>query len=101
MADINVERKGGTPWLWWIIGLIVLALIVWGIWEWTKGRKTTTAVPADTAAAVMPADTTTKAVPPPAPTKTVGTMTPPADTTVAPTGAPGAPGADTSGAQTH
>lgn len=29
MADINVERKGGMAWLWWILGLIVLALIVW------------------------------------------------------------------------
>ena len=32
MADINVERSG--PMLWpWIIGLLVLALIVWALME--------------------------------------------------------------------
>jgi hypothetical protein len=32
MADIDVERKGGgMSWLWWLIGLIVLALILWAI----------------------------------------------------------------------
>jgi hypothetical protein len=31
MADIDVERKGGMSWLWWILGLILLALIIWWI----------------------------------------------------------------------
>ena len=29
MADINVERKSGLPWLWIILGLILLALLIW------------------------------------------------------------------------
>lgn len=33
MADIDVERKGGMGWLWWLLGLIVLALVVWAIVE--------------------------------------------------------------------
>jgi len=32
MADINVERKGPSIWP-WIIGLIVLALLVWALME--------------------------------------------------------------------
>ncbi|HEV2146226.1 MAG TPA: hypothetical protein VGR37_02295 [Longimicrobiaceae bacterium] len=29
MADIDVERKSGFPWLWVILGLLLLALIAW------------------------------------------------------------------------
>ncbi len=33
MADIDVERKGGMAWLWWVLGLLalllVIALLVW------------------------------------------------------------------------
>lgn len=32
MADIKVERKGANVWP-WIIGLIVLALLVWALME--------------------------------------------------------------------
>ena len=32
MADINVERKGPSIWP-WIIGLIVLALLIWALME--------------------------------------------------------------------
>jgi hypothetical protein len=32
MADIKVERKGPSIWP-WIIGLIVLALLVWALME--------------------------------------------------------------------
>ena len=31
MADIDVERKQGRIWP-WIIGLIVLALLIWALW---------------------------------------------------------------------
>lgn len=31
MADINVERKAGMGWLWWVLGLIVLALLLWWV----------------------------------------------------------------------
>ena len=31
MAEINVERKSGFPWLWVILGLLVLALIIWWV----------------------------------------------------------------------
>lgn len=33
MADIDVERKRGAGWLWWLLGLVVLALIIWAIVE--------------------------------------------------------------------
>ena len=34
MANIPVEKESGSSaWL-WILGLIVLALIVWGLWAW-------------------------------------------------------------------
>lgn len=30
MADIDVERKsGGMSWLWWLLGLLLLALLAW------------------------------------------------------------------------
>lgn len=29
MADINIERKTGSSWLWWVLGLLLLALIIW------------------------------------------------------------------------
>jgi hypothetical protein len=29
MADIDVQRKTGMGWLWWLLGLIVLALLAW------------------------------------------------------------------------
>jgi hypothetical protein len=32
MAEINVERKGPSIWP-WVIGLIVLALLVWALME--------------------------------------------------------------------
>jgi hypothetical protein len=32
MAEINVERKGPSIWP-WIIGLIVLALLIWALME--------------------------------------------------------------------
>jgi hypothetical protein len=77
MADIKVERKGGSPWLWWIIGLIILALIIWGIVEWAEGSHRAAVVPADTTTAVVP-DTTTGAMPAPpmapAAGDTAGTM---------------------------
>lgn len=34
MADIDIQRKQGPgPWP-WLIGLLALALIIWGVWEW-------------------------------------------------------------------
>lgn len=31
MADIDVQRRSGMTWLWVLLGLIVLALIIWAI----------------------------------------------------------------------
>lgn len=30
MAEINVQRKGGSPWL-WILGLVAVGLVVWAL----------------------------------------------------------------------
>lgn len=67
MADINVERKGPSIWP-WIIGLIVLALLIWALAEMLGGRDDarTTAVPGDTVPRtqeVAPAPTTDPAAP--------------------------------------
>lgn len=44
MADINVERGNG-PSIWpWIIGLIVLALIIWALTQIFSRREPTTTV---------------------------------------------------------
>lgn len=49
MADIDIERKrsmkAGSPWP-WIIGLVVLALVAWGIWEWMSTDEQPIAVEA-------------------------------------------------------
>jgi hypothetical protein len=55
VADINVERKQG-PGIWpWIIGVIILALILW--WLFARGRtdRTEPAPAVDTTTAVAPA----------------------------------------------
>jgi hypothetical protein len=54
VADINVERRGPSIWP-WIIGLIVLALIIWALTQMFRGDDTATrpvTTPADTPAAV-------------------------------------------------
>jgi len=69
VADINVERKGPSIWP-WIIGLIVLALLIWALVEMFGADREPAPVvtPADT----VIVDTPTTAPPPP--------MTVPADT---------------------
>jgi bacteriorhodopsin len=55
MAELDIQQKRGTNWLWWVIGLIVLALIVW--W-FTSGRDNNAGVgtaPGDVAPATAPA----------------------------------------------
>jgi hypothetical protein len=53
VADINVERKGPSIWP-WIIGLIVLALIIWALTQMfrTDDRPVAPVMPADTPAVV-------------------------------------------------
>ncbi|HET8655975.1 MAG TPA: hypothetical protein VFL93_10710 [Longimicrobiaceae bacterium] len=65
MADIKVERKSGVSWIWWIIGLIILALIIWWIVA-SFGHDRNTAAPA----AVAPAATAPPAAAPVAPAAT-------------------------------
>jgi hypothetical protein len=49
MADIDIQRKRG-PGIWpWILGIAVLALVVWGVIEMT-GNDRTAADPMDPAA---------------------------------------------------
>jgi hypothetical protein len=71
VADINVERKGPSIWP-WIVGLIVLALLIWALVEmFGRDDTPTTVVPADTVGAYQPGMTDT-ATWQAAPTDTVG-----------------------------
>jgi hypothetical protein len=38
VADINLERKDATIWP-WIVGLLALALVIWGVWAATDGTN--------------------------------------------------------------
>ena len=31
MAQLDIERKQGSSWLWWLLGIIVLALLIWWV----------------------------------------------------------------------
>ena len=52
MADIDVERKSGNNWIWWVLGLIVLALLLW--WLIGMGDDDDVDVDPVTATAVEP-----------------------------------------------
>lgn len=55
MADIDVDRKSGTAWIWWIIGLIILILVIWAIREATgPDEPEVTTAPLAPAGAVVP-----------------------------------------------
>jgi hypothetical protein len=38
VADINLERKDTTIWP-WVVGLLALVLVIWGVWAATDGRN--------------------------------------------------------------
>ncbi|MDQ2664394.1 MAG: hypothetical protein M3Z05_00105 [Gemmatimonadota bacterium] len=40
MAQINIQKKSGSGWIWWMLGLLLLALIAW----WMLARNTGVAV---------------------------------------------------------
>lgn len=50
MAEIHVEKKRGSMgWLWFLVLLIVLALLGWWLWQsGMLGGATETVVPGDT-----------------------------------------------------
>jgi hypothetical protein len=61
VADINVERKGPSIWP-WIIGLIVLALIIWALTQMFRTDPAVAPVtPVDTPAVHVDTPTTTVA----------------------------------------
>jgi hypothetical protein len=37
MADINIERKSPTSWIWWVLGLVILGLLLF--WLLTPGTR--------------------------------------------------------------
>lgn len=59
MAEIKVERSGdgGRSWLPWIVGLLVLALVIWGVTQVFDGddAERPAAEAADTVSALFPA----------------------------------------------
>ncbi len=56
VADINVERRGPSIWP-WIIGLIVLALVIWALAE-MFGRDRAATAPAEPVRVDTPATRT-------------------------------------------
>lgn len=52
MADINIERKSGMPWLWGLLGLIALAFVAWLLLA-DRGDPLATDTVVDEPAAVM------------------------------------------------
>lgn len=74
MVDINLEKRRG-PSIWpWIVGLGVLALLVWGIAALVNTRKTTEAAEAP-ASGSMPAAAPAAVPAPAAPTGTTVSLT--------------------------
>ncbi len=31
MAEIDIQKKQGSSWIWWVIGLVILALLIWWV----------------------------------------------------------------------
>jgi hypothetical protein len=89
MADINVERKrsGGPNFLPWLVGLLVLGLLIWGLSRLLGGDDeaepvpatdsttltTDTMMPAATPVTPMPADSAAMGAPMPMDSGTAGT----------------------------
>lgn len=68
MADINIERKGGSIWP-WLVGLLLLAVVVFVVLQYFKGRDGQTLdTPADSTAVQQPAQY--QPAPPPTPADT-------------------------------
>jgi hypothetical protein len=76
VADINVERRGPSIWP-WIVGLIVLALLIWALVE-MFGRTSEPVVRGTTADTVI-VDSPTVGAPPPPPVPGATTAPPPGE----------------------
>lgn len=63
MADIDIERKGGTNWLWPILGLLLLGLLIWGALEMMDDDDEVAVAPAVSTAVVEPAPPVVAAAP--------------------------------------
>jgi hypothetical protein len=102
VADINVERRERSVWP-WIIGLVILALLIWLLWSWMRDdtRDDVQPIRADTVRADTPVIGT---VPPPVTETEPGVVGPeagdPAFGEPAPGTAPGEPGTTAPGATT-
>lgn len=59
MAQLDIQKKQGASWIWWLIGLIVLALIIW----WLVAGNDNDAQVAEAPGAVAPVATAPAAAP--------------------------------------
>lgn len=63
MADIDIERKsGGLGWLWWLLGLLLLALLAWWLLSGDDEREVAIVDPVAAPAVVEPAPMATDPV---------------------------------------
>lgn len=63
MAQIKVERKSSNIWIWWLLGLLLVALILWAVFEVL-----------DDNAELAVAPVATQTMPPPPPPADPGTL---------------------------
>ena len=54
MADINIERKGASVWP-WILGLLILAGVVWVLMRYYQGDSDNAGTAADSTVVQQPA----------------------------------------------
>jgi hypothetical protein len=73
MADIDVQRKSNNAWIWWLLGLLALALLAWLLFAGDDGEEPVAVM--EPAPVVAPPGPTPVNPPPSAPVAQGGLLT--------------------------